>query len=567
MWPARFATQDEYVKDVVSQARMLLTNGVQLLNQPALSLMPPVNWLGEDDAEKLWVYTLHYFEFGVTLAEAYLFGRADEYLTAILNLIADWRSQNKPGCGPGWERYPVARRLLSYLEIACVLQGAGVSAEVLSPITAGAAEQAEFLYRNLEYDVGYNHLLANAKALIVAGSVLSCHRSVRWFERGLSIVKREAVVQFLPDGGHAERSTTYHLHATADLMDCMLVLRKVGRVPQVVADAVNRAASFLAGMGREDGSIPLLNDAWEEPIAAAGVVNVAGALLDNPSLVTPHAKDSFQVKRLDEEEAQKLNTRTMVPTRKIGSVLYASTGYVVLRGKAQPLYILFDAGPMGPPEQMGHGHADALHVELATGATPLVTDSGAYTYQGNLRNDFRSTSAHNTVVIDEQDQCEFFGTFRVGRVAQARITDYRVRGLSTSVAGEHTGYLRLNSPVRHRRRVTLREPGFVRIVDDLVTNGKHEIDMYFHLSVQAESVEPLPQAVRVVYKDGTVVVFRFSGKGFSLKLEDGWYSANFGCKQKRPVIHLTALISGTARFCTLIAVRQSSRLGSCEGNS
>jgi uncharacterized heparinase superfamily protein len=557
-WSAHFDVAANNAQTVVSQARALVTDGISLLNQPVFSLQPPVNWLGEQGAEKLWVYTLHYFGFGVTLAEAYVFSRSDEYLIAVLDLIADWRTQNRPGCGPGWERYPVARRLLNFLEISCILQGAGVSVERLSPVLIGAAEHAEFLYRNLEFDVGYNHLLANAKALIVAGSVLACDRSARWFQRGLSVLKREAAVQFLPDGGHAERSTTYHLHATVDLIDCMLVLRKVGKVPEVVADAASRAASFLMGMSRADGSLPLFNDAWEDSIASASVVNAAAIVLGNPNLVTSHTPDSFLLKRLEEHEVQKLNTCMMVPGRKMGCVLYPVTGYGVLRGKTQPLHVLFDAGPMGPPEQMGHGHADALHFELAIGSTPLVTDSGTYTYQGALRNIFRSTAAHNTVVIDGQDQCEFFGTFRVGGVAHARTTDYRVLGLSASVAGEHTGYLRLGSPVRHRRRVTIREPRFIRVVDELFTDGKHEADMYFHLSVQAESVEQLPQtAVRVVYRDGTVVVFRFSGKGLRILVEEGWYSANFGCKATRPVLHLRAIISGTARFSTLITVLQS----------
>lgn len=58
-----------------------------------------------------------------------------------------------------------------------------------------------------------------------------------------------------------------------------------------------------------------------------------------------------------------------------------------------------------------HSHADALAVHLygltgaGSAAIPLLIDSGWYSYRDDARHYFESTSAHNTVTVDELNQC------------------------------------------------------------------------------------------------------------------------------------------------------------------
>ena len=56
----------------------------------------------------------------------------------------------------------------------------------------------------------WNHLFANAKALIFAGLFFDDDESEKWLNTGLNILAREMDEQILSDGGHFELSPMYH---------------------------------------------------------------------------------------------------------------------------------------------------------------------------------------------------------------------------------------------------------------------------------------------------------------------------------------------------------------------
>jgi hypothetical protein len=89
------------------------------------------------------------------------------------------------------------------------------------------------------------------------------------------------------------------------------------------------------------------------------------------------------------------------------SALFPQAGYAVLRaGTDDPRYLAFDFGPHGG----WHGHYDKLgYVSYALGKS-LGTDPGTHSYVLPLHDGWdKTTVAHNTVVVDEQDQAEATG--------------------------------------------------------------------------------------------------------------------------------------------------------------
>ena len=75
-------------------------------------------------------------------------------------------------------------------------------------------------------------------------------------------------------------------------------------------------------------------------------------------------------------------------------------GLVVLRRGGTRVTI--DAGPLGYGALAAHGHADALQVTIADGDGELVVDPGVGSYyrQPPLREAFRGTGFHPTVLVD-----------------------------------------------------------------------------------------------------------------------------------------------------------------------
>ena len=97
--------------------------------------------------------------------------------------------------------------------------------------------------------------------------------------------------------------------------------------------------------------------------------------------------------------------RAHVPHRLRKSFRWAVISRCATVGRKRTIILLVDCGEVGALTG-GHGHADTLAIELAIRGKTVLVDSGTYTYHESreLRNYFRSTTAHNTLVIDDKSR-------------------------------------------------------------------------------------------------------------------------------------------------------------------
>ena len=77
-----------------------------------------------------------------------------------------------------------------------------VSPEIETEFGHSLFAQAEFLSRDMEYDVRGNHLLENIRALIFVGLLYSTKESLAWYNLAMDALERATAEQILPDGGH-----------------------------------------------------------------------------------------------------------------------------------------------------------------------------------------------------------------------------------------------------------------------------------------------------------------------------------------------------------------------------
>lgn len=91
---------------------------------------------------------------------------------------------------------------------------------------------------------------------------------------------------------------------------------------------------------------------------------------------------------------------------------FNDVGYGILRNTSAngTVSLLLDYGP-----NRSHGHPDKMNIDLWTSKTgPLVPDPGIVWYENPLyRNWYRNSIAHNTLVVDEQNQLESDGDLLV----------------------------------------------------------------------------------------------------------------------------------------------------------
>jgi len=134
--------------------------------------------------------------------------------------------------------------------------------------------------------------------------------------------------------------------------------------------------------------------------------------------------------------------------------------------------VLVDIGKIGPDYIPGHAHSDTLNFVMHHQGRSLIVDTGISTYEKNARRALeRSTVAHNTVQIGDQEQSEVWGGFRVAR--RAKITDFSES--ETAISATHDGYA--NVGVYHKRTFEWQSMGCR--IDDQVQTAKNAC-AYFH---------------------------------------------------------------------------------------
>lgn len=433
-WPSSFTPLDLRLARGYPSAEENVRGRFEFLNEPR-DLGVPLNW-DVPGTSRLWRYHLHYVEWGWSFAS-----HPDRAWarTAFANLWHSWERAAPFGRGDEWHPYVASLRAWAL----CGTYRALVSgSEYQADVGTALARHARFLRWHLERDVGGNHLVKNLKALVGLGLFLGDERIL---SNAVTQLQRQLPVQVLADGGHYERSPSYHCQVLGDLLDVAGLLAAAGRptVPGLDA-AIVRMQEWLGVMLMPDGDVPILNDC--ELVGRSRL-----------SLLRPGPAVSRRL-----------------------TVLSAS-GYVIVRPDER-MHLVADVGDPCPSNLPAHAHADSLSFVLAVDGERVVVDGGTSTYEpGSRRAHERSTAAHNTVAVDEMDSTEVWGTFRAARIARARLERADDDGQTVSVVASHDGYRRLRGGPVHRRTWSVAAER-VKIVDEIVGGGEHRIAARVHLS-------------------------------------------------------------------------------------
>ena len=391
-------------------------------------IVGPSDW-NRANWSKLWLYNAHYFD---DLAAADAAARTGWHRA----IVGRWIIENPPGQGVGWEPYPTSLRIVNWVK--WTLAGNALDDAARQSL----AVQTRLLRKRLEMHLLGNHLWANAKALVFAGTFFDGAEAEAWRVKGLTLLRRELPEQILPDGGHFERSPMYHAIMLEDVLDLLQLARVY---PGLFTDVdlaawrevVLRMHRWLRVMTHPDGGISFFNDAAFDIAATLAALTDYAAVLGVACDLTP----------LADIEA------------------LADSGYVRLQ--AGPAVMIADVGEIGPDYLPGHAHADTLSFEFSLRGQRMLVNGGTSTYEvtaERLRQ--RGTAAHNAVVVDGRDSSEVWSSFRVARRARPLAATWSRDGDALWLSAGHDGYRRLPGKVIHRRRWRLDPKGLA--VEDVL---------------------------------------------------------------------------------------------------
>lgn len=328
-------------------------------------------------------------------------------------LVATWIEAHPPRNSDAWHPYPLATRVGNWIA-AVTLEPSLATQEV----SASAWQQLLRLQRNIEDDILGNHVIRNARALVLGGVAFGEPQLTRC---GFALLQRELPEQVLADGGHYERSPSYHLFVLRDLLEI-----NAASPHAWLGETIEQMQAFAAALQRPDGAPALFND----------------GTVDAP--------------------------RLELPAPLAGLTVLERSGFVVVRDG--PLWLAFRCGPPAPPFLPAHAHADALSLQLWWRGRPVLVDPGTSTYEAGPTRDWeRSTRAHSAVVVDGRDQFRTWGAFRSGPLPDVKLLLARERAVEATIA--------LAGGIRHTRRIEWdAAAGEVAVHDRVDGRGRHRVE-------------------------------------------------------------------------------------------
>lgn len=518
------------------------------------------------DHKVIWELNRHQHWLALGRA-AWLTGN-ERYRDEILRQLSTWLDANPPLIGINWaSMLELGLRALSWIWALnfCADPDRRDATPWLVDMLLGIDRQLAHIERHLSYYFSPNtHLLGEALALYVVGRTLpELRASLRRERLGRRILIAEIGRQVLADGGHCERSAHYHRYALDFYLLALVVARLTGdEAAPLFRDTCARLASAARLLADETGRLPQLGDddgGSLLPLTARDVddvrdsLAVAAVLTGRPDLAVgrlplpeevwwllSHEMFSAAIEQTADARRASVSPRDdaaghHADTR--ASAALPHTGYYISRNGAGD-HIVIDAGPHGFLNG-GHAHADALSLTMSRRGRRLLIDpgTGCYTADLVLRDRFRSTALHNTLVLDGRSQSLPSGPFHWRQTAEASMTCWRTAGVFDYFAGVHDGYL----PLLHARHVFVLHEDLVVVADCVFAGADggeeerrgetHEASVHWHLE-PAWSIRLLPGGLRLSGERDSVDLFTTGSRLEVIEADHasglGWRSPAYG---------------------------------------
>ena len=382
------------------------------------------------DHKVLWEVNRHQYLYAPTLIWLIKQNRADFDL--VQNHLASWLDENPDKIGVNWSSsLEVAYRAITWCWLLWLLRDAPWKRDLLQQLYRSLEIHALHVERYLStYFSPNTHLTGEALSLFYVGSMLPHLKcSARLRSRGAQILERSLTVQVHDDGVYFEQASQYQRY-TADIFLHYVQLAQASgwNVGSSVAEKLRKLLFALRTMANGSENIPLLGDDdgglllpldHRPPDCVAGLLLAGAAYFQCPELIPSVPTQptlSLWLTGIDRTRDVLLLPSAPPPWT---NHHFKEGGIAIIRDGWEPhgAVASIDAGPHGALN-CGHAHADALALTLSFGRQPVFIDRGTFTYVGDERDDFRATSAHNTMEFDGSSSIEPRGPFQWGVVPQ-----------------------------------------------------------------------------------------------------------------------------------------------------
>ncbi len=510
----------------------------------------------ESDIKVPW--ELSRFQHLPTLGKAYWLTSDEKYTREFTSQLEDWIESNPPLYGVNWTTtMDVAIRVVNWIwGFYFFRQSPELNDQFLLKFLKSLYIHGKFIMGNLErtpWGITSNHYLSNLVGLLYLGLLFPEFKEARkWREHSIKELLREMKRQVYADGVDYEGSPSYHRLVTELFLSATLLGLKNGLTfPEWYLKRLERMLEFIARYTKPDGTAPQIGDNDDgrlHILANYGnwarldhryLLSTGAVLFNRPDL--KHAAGEFHEEALwilGEDGASRFNELANQKTS-AASRSFPSGGFYIMRN--DNLHMMVDCAPADPKAPSGHKHNSRLSFELFAYNQTFIVDPGTYLYTADkaMRNLFRSTKYHNTIVVDEEEQSRLDENrlFSLGLDAAVRVNRWESTAEYDFLDAEHRGYQRLKEPVIHRRLIFCNKQENYWVIRDILTGrGLHHFDLYFHFAPVDIEIDSEHLVTKTKAKGANLAIIPLNTEGLSAEIEAGWVSYRYGIKVEAPIV-------------------------------
>ena len=510
-----------------------------------------------DGADVKVPWELSRLQFLPVLGKAFVLTGDERYREDAKNLLVHWIDNNPAGSGINWAiAMEASLRAMSICFLLSLIAPLRPSERAwLDKVTRSLWHHLLYIESHTEFSylISSNHYLSNIVGLYCLAEFLDGPGMGARRRTYRQRIESEILRQVYEDGGDYEASIGYHALVTQMFTSSLLLMRACNWVPGTrflerlrlmhrMLQSLASTTGQLPHIGDcDDGRVELLLDDLQQmlalPVAERNSLRVSNLLglgkrLFGEGRGSTEDADWYCATR-NSAMASPTTLQSNSPSEDV--TVFSRSGLALARsGEAE---ILFLAIPNGIFGKGSHTHNDKLSFILRLHGEEVLCDSGTgcYTRDPELRNKFRATAAHNTVVVDGAEQNAFdagsTGLFWIGTDAEVTpMNQWRDRG-EVHLQASHSGYKRLG--VMHTRTIRMARGAPAAIVEDhLGGTGKHHFELNFQLAPgwTVASLEKLGSEIRVriVATEELVMVVRGPGE-LHVEQTASHVSMTYGC--------------------------------------
>jgi Heparinase II/III-like protein/Heparinase II/III N-terminus len=442
------------------------------------------------------IWELARLQFLVPLAAYVALSGDRRDLELVAGVVRSWMGGNPPFRGPNWgSGIELALRLISVALSLSIIGVAALDEEARRAVLKFVYAHVYWLKRFPSlHSSANNHRIAELVGVIVGMTIApGIPGAADLREKSWRHLLTEIHRQIYPDGVGAEQAPCYTAFAIELFLVATVVYEKQHDLPAATIDRLSAWAEHSLWLMDSQSRVPAIGDSDDcrviattqagEPRYVASIVSAVANVVGRPDLAPPAKDPSIRDVLFGSAGALALSRQ------RTGLRSFPTGGYSVIRGKGEaPAVLTFDYGPVGYLSIAAHGHADTLAVWLSIGSQPIFVDAGTYRYHSTraLRNAFRETAVHNTLILGGLPSSRPAGPFNWATKARARCIALE-DGPIARVIAEHDGYV-ARFGLRHRRTVAFDGTSRFSITDELlgVSEGREvTISLLLHPACEA----------------------------------------------------------------------------------